>query len=205
VTAPVGRGGRIRSFAAVFPPPPAVEALGGLRSRLESAVPGLRWTAPESLHFTLRFFGDLDLDAVAQAGTVLDATAARVAPFPLELHGLGVFPGWSRPRVLWVGSGSGGERLAALARELERGFEAAGLGPADKPFVPHLTVGRWRDARGLDRERARSAAAAVDAVAAFTVSAVALMQSRLGPGGARYEALRTARFGSSLDSPPALP
>ena len=138
-----------------------------------------------SPHFTLRFFGDLDPRAVARAGTVLDATAARAAPFALELCGLGVFPGWSRPRVLWVGSGSGGERLAALARELERGFEAAGLGAADKPFAPSHRGPVAGRARG-GCERARSAAAAVEAVAAFTVSAVALMQSRLGPGGARH-------------------
>lgn len=197
--------GAIRCFVAVFPPPPAVAALRALRDRLEPDVPGLRWTAPESLHFTLRFFGNLEPDAVARAGGVLDATASRVAPFPLELRGLGVFPGWNRPRVLWVGSGGGGERLAALARELERGFTGAGLGAADKPFVPHLTVGRWKDARGLDRERLRSAAAGVDDVAAFTVSEVAVVQSILGPRGPRYEPRHVARFGSSLDSPPPLP
>lgn len=203
--APPGDAGPVRSFAAVFPSPSAVSALAGLRARLEPAVPGLRWAAPETLHFTLRFFGDLAPDAVARAGAVLDATASMAAPFPLELRGLGVFPSWKRPRVLWVGSGGGGERLAALARELERGFRDAGLGRADKPFVPHLTLGRWRDTRGLDSEPVRSAAAAVDAVAAFTVSEVSVMRSVLGPRGARYTTLHTARFGSSLDSPSPLP
>jgi 2'-5' RNA ligase len=184
-----------RAFVAVFPPEAVAAALGDLRSRLEPAFPGLRWVAPGNLHFTLRFFGDLAPDAVERAGAVLDAAAPRAAPFALDLHGRGVFPQWKRPRVLWVGSGSGGERLAALARELERGFRAARLGEADKAFVPHLTLGRWRDPRGLDLEPARAAAAAVDAVAAFTVREVAVMRSVLGPRGPRYEPLHAARLG----------
>jgi 2'-5' RNA ligase len=184
----------MRVFVAVFPSEPVLEALRELRRRLEPSVPGLRWVSAANLHFTLRFFGDMTREEATRAGSVLDEVAAETVPFDLELSGLGAFPGWRRPRVLWVGSTTGSAVLEALARSLERGFRDARLGKADKRFVPHLTLGRWRDARGLDLNEAEAAAKGVEKVASFAVKEVGVIQSHLGPGGSTYVPLHTARF-----------
>jgi len=181
-----------RVFVAVFPPPEVLAALAELRRRLEPELPGLRWVGAGNLHFTLRFFGDRNPREIAGAAGVLDAVAAAAAPFAVELSGLGVFPGWSRPRVLWVGCAGGGAVLEALARTLERGFQEAGLGRADKRFVPHLTLGRWRDPRPADLARAQEACGAVGRVAGFRVESVGLIRSRLDPGGSVYTPLHGA-------------
>lgn len=186
-----------RVFVAVFPPPDVLAALAGLRRRLEPDLPGLRWVGNGNLHFTLRFFGERTQEEIDRAAAVLDTVAPGVLPFDLELSGLGVFPGWSRPRILWLGCGGGGPVLEALARTLERGFREAGLGRSDKPFVPHLTLGRWRDARGLDLKRARTVCEAVGAAAAFRAEGVALIRSRLDPGGSVYTPLHEVRFGAA--------
>ncbi len=189
---PAGPGPeRWRTFLAVFPPDPALDAIEALRSRLEPGLDGLRWTGRANLHFTLRFFGDLVPAEAARAGEVLAAVAAGVVPFDLELAGLGVFPGWTRPRVLWVGCGAGGAVLEALARTLDRGFCDAGLGGADKPFRAHLTLARWRDPRGADGKAARAAVEGADAPARFSVTEASVVRSVLGPGGSTYLPLRT--------------
>lgn len=183
-----------RVFVAVFPPPEVLDALAGLRERLEPELPGLRWVGTGNLHFTLRFLGDRTGEEIERAVAVLDRVAPSAASFDLELSGLGVFPGWSRPRVLWLGCAAGGAVLEALARTLERGFRDARLGRADKRFVPHLTLGRWRDPRGLDRERAERTCARVARVAGFRVETVGLIRSRLDPGGSVYTPLHRARL-----------
>ncbi len=193
-----GGTGALRTFVAVFPPPDVRQALEALRGRLEPELPGLRWTAAGNLHFTLRFFGDLAPEEADRAGEVVAATAADVVPFDLELAGVGVFPNWKRPRVLWAGCGRGRAVIEALARTLDRGFDAEGLGRSDKPFAAHLTLGRWRDGRGVDGERARAAAEPVGEVASFRVEEVVVVKSTLTPRGSVYEPLRTAR----LSGPP---
>jgi 2'-5' RNA ligase len=182
----------MRTFVAVFPPPPVLEALGELRRSLEPAMRTLKWTAERNLHFTLRFFGDLTADEAARAGEVLSAVAAQAAPFDLDLHGAGVFPDWRRPRVLWAGCSRGGATLQALARTLERGFRDARLGKADKPFKSHLTLGRWRDSREMDAAAARTACDGVGSIASFTVQEVGVIRSTLSPGGSIYEPLHVA-------------
>jgi 2'-5' RNA ligase len=92
------------------------------------------------------------------AAGAMTRAAAGLSPFEIEIAGAGVFPSWKRPRVLWLGTGEGRLSLSALSVALEREFRAGGLGDADKPFVPHLTLGRWRESRGTWRRRpARSA------------------------------------------------
>jgi 2'-5' RNA ligase len=185
----------VRAFAAVFPPESVLRELEALRERLLPAVPGLRWVASRNLHFTLRFFGNLSETEVEKAGGALEAVAPHCAPFDLALSGLGVFPGWKRPRVLWVGAALGGNTLEALARTLEREFRAVRLGKADKPFRAHLTVGRWREPPGESAERARSVCEEVGEIATFRVEEARIMRSTLGPGGPTYRALHQARLG----------
>lgn len=184
----------VRTFVAVFPPEPVLQKLIGLREELEPVIPGLRWVAPANLHFTLRFFGDLTRDEIERASRVLDEVAAGAVSFDLELSGLGVFPNWKRPRVLWVGSGRGGPVLEALARSLERGFRDVRLGKSDKRFVAHLTLGRWRVSRGLDLGEARRECDSVESVGWFKVKDVGVIGSELGPRGSTYSRLHTAEL-----------
>jgi 2'-5' RNA ligase len=188
----------VRTFVAVFPPEPVLQALVGLREELEPVIPGLRWVALSNLHFTLRFFGDLTRDEITRASAVVDEVASGTVPFELELSGVGVFPNWKRPRVLWVGSGHGGAVLEALARSLERGFRDVGLGKSDKDFAAHLTLGRWRDSRELDLRGARDMCDAVGSLARFPVSSAQVVESRLTTRGAVYQTIHAASLGRNF-------
>jgi 2'-5' RNA ligase len=184
--------GRRRLFVAVFPPPPVLEALDPVRERLDAAGESLRWVARENLHYTLRFFGAMTGEEACHAAGVLDAVAAATRPFSLEMAGVGVFPGWARPRVLWAGCGAGAPVLEALARTLDHGFLEAGLGAADKPFRAHLTLARWRPGAPADPRSLESAARNTGPIATFTVEGIGLIESRLGPGGSRYRTVHHA-------------
>jgi 2'-5' RNA ligase len=201
-TIPGTAGPPTRTFLAVYPDAAVRTALEPLLAELARRCRDIRWTRPEQLHFTLRFFGDLDAAALARAGEVTAAVAADEAPLSLTLDGLGAFPNWRRPRVVWVGVGEGGAALESLAARLDEAFAAAGLGRADKPFRAHLTIGRVR-------EGARLAPRIVDCLAArkfragpVPVTELRLMASRLGSGGAEHRVVRPLPLGPAAAPPP---
>ena len=176
----------MRSFVAVFPSPSVLEAVFELQRSLERVLPGVRWVAPSNLHFTLRFFGDLGPQERASAARVIDEVTRSRARFGVELHGVGVFSSWKHPRVVWVGCGDGSDAFAELGKALEFGFRDARLGKADKPFKPHLTLGRWRDFGAVIPASSISACQAIGSLGRFKVEEVGLIQSKLSPKGSRY-------------------
>ncbi len=130
-------------------------------------------------------------DAVREA-------AARHAPFALALARPGVFPSWRAPRVLWVGLDGAVDALRALAADVEGALRDAGFGAADKPFAPHVTLGRMPSpATGFDW---RAAVERVEvAPVTFDVREVATVQSVLDPRGAVYTRRGSAALTMTLD------
>jgi 2'-5' RNA ligase len=78
--------------------------------------------------------------------------------------------------------------LTLLAAGVEHGAVAAGFPPEERPFRPHLTLGRARDQR-----RFRLAAGVTASVTAqgdaWDVMETVLFRSDLAPSGARYTPL----------------
>ena len=56
----------------------------------------------------------------------LKAKVPELAPIPIAVGTMGVFPNLARPRVLWVGIATGLKELTAMQAEIEAALEAAG-------------------------------------------------------------------------------
>jgi 2'-5' RNA ligase len=164
----------IRAFIAIHLPDDVKKYLGNLTDELAEAVPrrSVRWVQPDRMHLTLRFLGDTDLALLPELQRALDATAAQYRQFGLQLHGFGCFPNCRRPRVLWVG----------VDGELKQA--------EDRPFRPHLTLGRVNDARPLASQKWPTTVEAL----AIPVQAIHLIESELTPDGPIY----TMRHSSAL-------
>ena len=67
----------MRLFVAAWPPEPVVSVLAALE---RPSVEGVRWTAPEQWHVTLRFLGDVDASSVDDVVSSLAAAASGLAP-----------------------------------------------------------------------------------------------------------------------------
>lgn len=178
----------MRTFLAVFPSSSAQATAHRIVERLRRPDDDVSWVRRDNLHYTLRFLGELDEDAVAR---VIDAARAGVAGIPAfeaRLGAAGAFPSARRARVLWLGLAQGADSLVTLATALERALIARGFAAAERGFSPHLTLGRVRrreqdwSAR-LDRLGAGPEPAGGDA---FTVDRVVVVQSTLSPGGSIY-------------------
>jgi 2'-5' RNA ligase len=190
---PFGLTKPVRAFVAL-PCPEALRAsIAGRLEEWRALAADVAWVRPETCHLTLRFLGDADPGRLEALAARLERVAASAEPVEAAPGATGAFPGWSRPRVLWVRLESGGaiERLAAA---VETAARAAGFDPEERPFTAHLTLGRVRGHRG-----ARSAANAVrawePAAPRETIPAVVLYRSELAPNGARHTALARYAIG----------
>ena len=86
-----------RLFVGLSLPPVLAQQLALLGGGIE----GARWEAPEKLHLTLRYLGDVDGGQRAELDACL--RGVRAAPFSLSVRGCGHFPPRGEPRSLWLG------------------------------------------------------------------------------------------------------
>ncbi|MFI9584490.1 RNA 2',3'-cyclic phosphodiesterase [Streptomyces sp. NPDC052236] len=139
----------MRLFAAVIPPPLAVDELDLAVARLK-ALPGaehLRWTGRPSWHFTLAFMGQVDDELLPELNERLARAARKTNPFALRLRRGGHFG----RRALWVGVEGGVAEMRLLADRADAAARRTGISMEEhRSYHAHLTIARSRDPRGAD-------------------------------------------------------
>jgi len=185
---------RVRSFIAILLSDDVRAAVAVEIARLRPLGPRVSWVSPPNLHLTLKFLGELPADALAEVREGLAEAVAGAAPFSLHFGGLGAFPDLTRPRVLWVGVDEGSRAAQALQSHVEAALTRRGFPREERPFSPHLTIGRVRDPRRLvELQQAMTRDARLE-FGQFEVRGLSLMRSDLSPAGARYTGLAAFPF-----------
>jgi 2'-5' RNA ligase len=183
-----------RLFFAVMLPEEAQQFVRAMQTALQQYLPlerSIRWVEPHSAHYTLKFLGDTPEDRLTQISRIGQAVAAQMPAFSLTLAGLGAFPNWQHPKILWIGATKEVPVLISLAKLLDRGLAAQGFPPETRPFLPHLTLARIKTHPGeksvanalQSEERILNS---VDKFISFRVDCFTLMQSDRQPSGAIY-------------------
>jgi 2'-5' RNA ligase len=176
----------MRIFIAAELPDRIRNALSELQHELRPVAKAARWVAPESVHVTLKFIGEIPDSRLEEINAALAGLTSK--PIPIGVRGVGFFPGARSPRVLWVGMVA--PALQELVNEIDGRMERLGFEREKRGFKPHITLARAKDAR-LD-------ASLVDAAAryethefgSFIVDRIFVFKSTLKPSGAVYEKLR---------------
>jgi 2'-5' RNA ligase len=176
----VAGDGRIRLFCALQLPEDRLDALAAWQA--EHLRDG-RLVRRDDLHVTLAFLGGRPADEVPAIAAELREASAAAAPVELlprryrETRSVGMI----------VCDDAGGA-AAALAADLQERLERLGVYRREgRPWLPHVTVLRFRKRAGLHPD--------VPNTCSIHVVRSALYRSSLGPGGARYDALETAALG----------
>ena len=186
----------IRSFLAIELPATIQRKIGEIEGDLKATSGDVRWVNPQKIHLTLKFFGNIEESKIDSIVEAIEGPLRRTEPFPLTVRGTGAFPNLKNPRVIWMGLIDGKAILVPLQREIDASLEKVGFQPEDRPFRPHLTLGRVKSNRGkhdLIRgvEKYRE-----EEIGEFQADKVILFKSDLTPSGSMYTRLREVRFGT---------
>jgi 2'-5' RNA ligase len=186
----------IRAFLAAEIDEELRRQLGEVIADLEGIGAAVKWVAPENLHWTVKFLGDVPLNETGNIAKAIKEVTAAHEPFDGRVVGVNPFPDSRRMRLVAARMEDGG-RLGAIRDDLEPYMQEFGVPPDGRGFKAHLTMGRVRGSRNL---RELSAALEVYAGRDFGecgVEALTLFMSELACGGPTYTPLARISLGAA--------
>ncbi len=192
----------LRAFIAVNISPEIFNKLEVISRDLQQGLKGVpvRWVPVNNIHITLKFLGDVSISNLDVLKKIIEVESASHLSFEISAGELGAFPSVKRPRVIWV-SVQAPPELTALQRGIDNETARLGYPKEDRPFSPHLTIGRVSRNAGPDDLRRISEMLntyKVGFVGAARIQEVHFYRSDLHPSGAVY----TSLFSSSLAQRP---
>jgi 2'-5' RNA ligase len=147
-----------------------------------------------NIHLTLKFLGDVSEKNITVIKEILYAEAASHKQFEISVGGFGVFPSFTRPRVIWIGV-EAPEELHHLYRRIDAETARLGYAPDQRKFNPHVTLGRV--SRNANPKEVRQIGGVLRQyklgfLGASRIVDVNLFRSDLSPQGAVYTKLCSA-------------
>lgn len=134
---------KVRAFLAMTIPQKVRQKVGVLIHEFQQKAPEVHWIAPERLHVTLYFFGEIEEHLLLEeVAPILQQALATEPPLELSCGGIGVFPNWKYPKVIWSGITGDTDRLLLLHEHIGHVLKPFKIKKDRRLFRPHLTIGR---------------------------------------------------------------
>ncbi len=176
----------MRTFIAIEIPEDIKRQMGEIQRRLKGAGVDAGWTRPEGIHLTLKFLGEIPEPQVSDIMAALTHAAGGIGGFRLQIEHTGTFPNPRNVRVVWIGVSGDIEKLSKLQVAVEDSMAGLGMEREDRPFTPHLTLGRIKYIRSKESWLKALEEIKDIKLGGFDVNAVSLMKSELKRTGAAY-------------------
>jgi 2'-5' RNA ligase len=182
----------MRLFIAINPSAEERARLGAACRKLREGGFPVRWVAPESVHLTLKFLGEVAESRLPELEGAVNGAAAGTGAFDMAVADFGAFPSLRRPQVVWSGV-EVNATLAALQERVEAALAELGFPREARAFKPHLTLGRaQKHARPPEFRGLEDVVGNLSYKDVFRVRSVDVMRSRLMPTGALYDVMHSA-------------
>jgi len=165
------------------------EKIAEIQKRLKEREDKVKWVNPGIIHLTLKFLGEIREEKLKQVSKAVERVARESSPFLMSIEGMGIFPNFSRPRVIWIGAREEEGKLKSLVSSLEKELKKGGFPEEKRRWTPHLTIGRIKflkkkekliDFIQLEKEKRFGEEKVRD---------IQIMQSQLTPEGPVYTVL----------------
>lgn len=192
----------MRTFIAIELPIEVKHNIARVSTLFQRKITGLpvRMVQVENIHLTLNFLGEITETDLSRLNVKLAEAGKAVHPFDLLVRGIGVFPNYNKPKVIWVGvgseSGDKGATLVNLQQIIRKSIQ--GIGREEKrEFHPHLTIGRiGQNAVQSELHKISEVVKSitVEPLGAVHVDQFCLMRSELKPAGPVYTKIRSFQF-----------
>ena len=174
----------MRCFVAINLPEEVKENV----KKIVASIPenGIKKVAPENLHLTLKFLGEIGERAIRKVENKL--SEIKFNKFLVELKDIGFFPNRNFVRVVWVGVGEGREEIEELQKKIDEKLNE--LFKKEENFEPHLTIAR---VKFLKDKKIIQKLEKIKFEDCFEVESFELMESILQKNGPRYKVIKSFR------------
>jgi RNA 2',3'-cyclic 3'-phosphodiesterase len=183
-----------RTFVALDLPESVKSYLEDNFSYCRNLMSDAKWVNPRAIHLTLKFLGNVPTKAIPSIAQALEEGFDGQTPIKARLSGIGMFPNFERPRVLWAGITDEGLLLANLFHRIEKCLIPLGFAREKRSFRAHLTLARIKPGsptQGI-AEAFKRCMPFTDLT--FELDKASFYQSVLKSHGAEYTVLKTFLF-----------
>lgn len=179
-----------RLFCAIELPAEARALIDNHVAALRASMPAaaVSWVRASNLHLTLKFIGEVEEARAANLTSSAQRAASAAMPSTILLRSTGVFPKSGSPRILWIGVNDPECGLKTLVEKLESECEEEGFPREQRPFSPHLTIGRLRKPNGAREVAIRHKEMGFEEVE-VAVNQLLVIRSQLTNSGSNYTVL----------------
>ncbi len=129
----------MRAFVAFDLPEDIKKEISQYTEAFRGAFKHVRWVDSKNLHLTMKFLGEIDEEKALAIKDRLRDFVCDFSPFLIKVEGVGCFPNFKFPRVIWVKAVS--DELFPFFESLSGFFEGFGF-PKERDFKPHITIAR---------------------------------------------------------------
>ncbi|MDR1819029.1 MAG: RNA 2',3'-cyclic phosphodiesterase [Methanobrevibacter sp.] len=183
---------KLRTFLAVDIDENLISNILNVQKELKTTNADIKYVSKENLHFTLKFFGDLDKNMISKISEVVKDILKDFKPIELDINSLGTFPNEDHIKVIWIGTSKNNEFLN-LVNRLNAKFNNLGF-KKDKDFKSHLTIGRMRNSKNRKEVKNLINEFKDLEIGEMKISKLSLKKSELTSNGPIYSDLETFEF-----------
>ncbi len=184
----------MRLFIALPLPLEVEEYLSKIIFAFKQKKAGINWVAPKNIHLTVKFLGESEDAKVPSITSAIDSVARAYPVLHATVDAVGAFPDMKRPRVIWAGMSGDIDKMAGVAIDIENAMSEFGFEKENRPFKPHLTLGRVKDVYGLSDLTTYLGSYNITPTD-LTLDKIVLFKSTLTPRGPIYDRLHEGMLG----------
>ena len=184
----------IRSFLAFSISGALKEKFKHILNDLQHARADVKWVKLENIHLTLKFLGSLEESTLDNVSSVLRERCRGFNPITSYLNEIGAFPDLRHPKIVWGALDDSNKEIQAIVDVLEGEFAKLGLAPEERPFKPHITIGRVKSSANLKNLIQTIQQITFEDKIQQTFDKIVLYKSTLTSQGPIYEALKEFEF-----------
>lgn len=127
----------------------AQQMLKKLRINADRRELDVKWSKLENLHITLSFLGNVEESRLFEITAAMNRAASKVTAFALSIRGMNGFPSLHSARSIYLDV-QRSQYLLNLQSAIEAEMNELGFQLDDRNYVPHLTMGRFRNPRSVE-------------------------------------------------------
>lgn len=180
----------MRCFIAIDMSEDIKRSIASVIEKADHKSKGIRWVSLENIHLTLKFLGEVSEKMISDIEKKLSAICGAQKIFDMKIYGIGAFPNFKYPNILWVGIDVSTE-LKDLFEAIEESLSELGFEKENKKFSPHLTIARIKDKKGTDLTLKALSPFKDTFFGNINVKEVLLLKSILRSTGAEYSKIST--------------